>query len=170
MKIIQLVIAFGLLYLISCNLDDNRKELLNQIFISLPIDTLIENENLYFGLFDTVFYEHKSFEINADEYIISSMLEESIDEGKTNHIIRLDARYSKSKSIIAQNQYLDFINNFQFESIRIEDYKSHTKTGLIIGKAFYKEKNDYSPYILISLLKDSTENNIVSFTYCKNIK
>lgn len=35
MKIIQLVIAFGLLYLISCNLDDNRKELLNQIFISL---------------------------------------------------------------------------------------------------------------------------------------
>ena len=170
MKIIQLVIAFGLFYLISCNLDDNRKELINQIFIGLPIDTLIENENLYYGLFDTVFYEHISFEINADEYIISSMLEESIDEGKTNHLIRLDARYSKSKYIIAENQYLEFINNNQFESIRIEDYKSHTENGLMIGKAFYKEKNDYCPYLLISLLKDSTEKNIVSFTYCKNIK
>ena len=131
---------------------------------------MIENENLYYALFDTVFYEHKSFEYNANEYRISSMLEESIDEGKTNYLIRLDAKYSKNQFIIAENQYLEFIKKIQFEPKRIEDYKSHTNTGMIIGKRFFKEESENNPYLLISFLKDTTKDNIISFTYIRNAK
>lgn len=170
MKKFRIVFAFGLVYLISCNIENNSKEIIKNIFIGLPIDTLIENENLYYGFFDTVFYEHKSFEYKANEYRISSMFEESVEEGKTNFLIRLDAKYSNNKSIIAENQYLKFIKNNRFEPKRIEDYKSHTNTGMIIGKKFFKEESGNNPYLLISFLKDTTKDNIISFTYIRNAK
>ena len=40
----------------------------------------------------------------------------------------------------------------------------------VYGKKFFKEESENNPYLLISFLKDTIKDNIISFTYIRNAK